>query len=701
MIRRAPVLALALALLSLASIAHAQQPPRRAVTLTADGVFGPEALLGDGYDALSITATNNTTATLRGHVEVAVRQWQQPEQVVEMPLDLPGNETRRAIVTIFVTDSAAIEARYVVDGGGASGAFSTSVTASYGQSARALVVLADPPRLRGALLDLTTNVRTPAFGYGGGGTTASGVPLGLVAFDARTGDPVLPTSALGWSSVAVLAASAPTLGRLSADQLDALEGWLHAGGRMVLFPRTDADLGSPFVRTHFPEVRRDGVQERVDGQAPIVSLTCGAAHRERFGCSTRVGFGALYLADFDGAAPPYVELPSTRAIVSAIVDQANGGFDPVASTLTYGRRTDETADSYGYYGSAQRLSFGRLRAALDPNEGYRPALALIGIVLFLYVLLVGPLNFWWVGRKKTPTLALLTTPALALACAAVMFFVGYLGKGVIMRYRRVEIVEAVEGDSLGVARRYTGYYFTRPSSMQTDGPDDGGVYRLLGGSGGVVHQGDARPTLRDVSGSLWETVFTREEHEVALGQGVTFTLDDRRLAAVHNGTTEDLHGAFVVDAAGNVYVVGELAAGASADIPRDASLFLPTSGFYDVTSSEVGTLRDALGLAPSESAYALGIARLLGSFPAGLVPVLYARGEPEGAPTASPSFAVERDLRILRIVPNLAVPDLYLSTGTIAEVTPPTDGPRDPSDPLGDALQGFFGATDPVGGASR
>ena len=48
-----------------------------------------------------------------------------------------------------------------------------------------------------------------------------------------------------------------------------------------------------------------------------------------------------------------------------------------------------------------------------------------------------------------------------------MFFVGYLGKGVLMRYRRVEIVEAVEGDTVGLARRYTGYYFTRPSSMRS------------------------------------------------------------------------------------------------------------------------------------------------------------------------------------------------------------------------------------------
>lgn len=673
-------------------VAHAQPPPRRPVTLGAEGVFGNATLIGDGYDAIVVTAQNNTTATLRGHVEVSVRQWQQPEQLVEVPLDLPGTESRRVIATVFVSDSASIEVRYVVEGGGMLA--STSLAASYGQSARGLIVLADPPRLRGALLDLTTNVRAPAYGYGGGGSSASGVPIGIVSFDARTGDPILPTSALGWSDAVVLAASAPTLTRLSEDQLDALSGWIHAGGRVVLFPRTDADFAIPFVQAHFPHIERGDAQERVDGQAPIHALSCGATHREHFGCSTRVGFGAVYLADFDGAAPPYVELPTARAIVSAVVDQASGGYDPVTSTLAYGRHTDETADAYGYYGSAQRLSFGRLRAALDPNEGYRPALALVGVVLFLYVLLVGPLNFWWVGRRKTPTLALVTTPIAALVCAAVMFFVGYLGKGVIMRYRRVEIVEAVEGDSVGLARRYTGYYFTRPSSMQTEGAEDGGIYRVLGGSGGTVHLGDTRPSLRAVSGSLWETVFTREEHQIQLGAGVTFTLDDRRLASVHNGTSAALHDAFIVDGAGTVYVIGEVPAGASADIPRDGALYLPNSGYNDVTAAEVGTLRDALGLARTEDAYALGIVRLLGTLPTGVIPVLYARTDGDAAPSASPSFAPERDLRILRVVPNLAIPDLYLSTGTIADVTPPN-----PSDPMGDALQNFFGATGTRGGA--
>jgi hypothetical protein len=230
--------------------------------------------------------------------------------------------------------------------------------------------------------------------------------------------------------------------------------------------------------------------------------------------------------------------------------------------------------------------------------------------------------------------------------------------------------------------------------MQTTGAERGGIFRVLGGSGGTVHQGDTGQTLREVSGSLWETVFTREEHVVDLGQGISFTLDDRRLAAVHNGTAADLHGAFVVDAAGTVYVIGDVPAGRTIDIPRDGSLFLPaSSGFYDVSSAEVAALRDALALPRGDEAYALGIVRLLGTLPAGLLPVLYARTSPDAAPVATPGFAVERDLRIVRVVPNMPVPEIYLGSGSIAAVTPVSE-----ENPLGDALQQFFGGAGQHGG---
>jgi hypothetical protein len=683
-----------LAALATALPVSAQPMPPAPVALTAEGVFGNESLLGDGYSALTITATNTTSSTLRGHVEVVIRQWQQPEHAEELPLDLPGGETRRAVVTIFVSDSAEISVRYVADGRVVG---VTSLSPAYGSGAEALVVLADPPRIRGALLDLQTTVVTPTTGYAGGGPQASGVPLGVVAFDARTGDPILPDSALGWASVGVLVVSAPALARVPERQLSALRGWLHSGGRLLVFPRTDADLALPFVREHLGTITRSTTQVMIDALPPIPGLECPTGTlAESFGCSARAGFGAIYIASFDGTAPPYVDTPSTRAVVEAIVNASNAALDPVRPSLPFAEHTDDMSDGNTYYGSAQQASFGRLRAALDPNEGYRPALALIAVVLFLYVLLVGPLNFWWVQRRKTPTYALVTTPALALACVVVMFMVGYLGKGVLMRYRRVEIVEAVAGDDTGLARRYTGLYATRPTTIEIPGPEQGGIMRIAGGSGGLVRAGDEHATLEDVRAGLWETVFTREDRTLPLGEGISFDVDGARLANVVNRSALDLHNAFVIDGMGQVFLVGDIAAGATAPIARDSTYFVAAgSTFYDASSLEVGTLRDALGLTRDDDAYVLGIARLLGSqLVTGYLPVLYARAETDAEPASSPSFARESDLRILRVVPAYTQSTTYVIGGGIHDV--PVNPPSAPTDPMGAALDSLFG-----GGGAR
>jgi hypothetical protein len=673
--------------IGLATPALAQPAAPPPVTLRASGVFGDEAVLGQGYDTLVVDVHNVTTATLRGRVEVVVRQWQVAERVTEVPLDVPAGETRRAMPTVFLGDSASVEVRFVADGRPLA---TTSLNPQFGTVAPALVLLSDPPRLRASLLDLQTDVTPPSYGYGRAGPQTVNVPIGIVTFDPRTSDPVLPTSSIGWANVGVLVASAPSLSRLDEQQAAALRGWLHAGGRMLVFPRTDADLSSPWLTPTFGTLGRSSEEEIIDGQPPIHRLDCGTHVRERFGCSERTGFGVLYVADFDGASPPWSEsaVPTTRAVVSAIVNASNQGYDYVAGALPLGRVADDTTDTTTYYGS-QRPSLSRLRQALDPNEGYRPALALVGIVLFLYVLVVGPINFWWVGRRKTPTLALVTTPALSLACVAVIFLVGYVGKGVVMRYRRIELVDVVDGDTLATSRRYTGYYFTRPSGTEIAGPEHGGILHVLGGAPGPVLDGE-RPSLRDAHGGLWETVFTREDHTEDLGGAIAFARDGSRLAQVQNGSTRAIEGACVLDMAGQLFMVGAIPAGGTAEIPRDPAYSIgPSPSFYDETAPEVAAMRECLGLSYGDERYVLGLMRQLGTGVIARLPVLWARTAPD--PASSPTFSAEEDLRIVRVVPNWPASPIFLTAGSIADLEdapPPTPAP---DDPVGAALQNFFG----------
>jgi hypothetical protein len=325
--------------------------------------------------------------------------------------------------------------------------------------------------------------------------------------------------------------------------------------------------------------------------------------------------------------------------------------------LPYGAQDDVTSDNWYAAGP----SFTQLRSALDPNEGYRPALGLVAIVLLLYVVVVGPVNFHFVGKTNRPTVALLTTPFAALACLAVMLGVGYIGKGTRMRYRRVEVVEVVEGDREGPSRRYAGLFLTRPADFDLQSPARG-VVRTVRGAGGdsppvVDHTGE-RPVLRDVRGRLWETVFVREDQIADLGGPVTFERDARRLVAVSNGTPHTLRGAVVIDSVGGVYPVGDVPSGGRAAITPVSRLTLQhgvgNQMFWGPEDPNLDAFAEIVGIREEDEQDLLqGAMRVFGgTLVTPPMPTLFARIEVAGNERVAGLFGRESDHRFLRVVPD-------------------------------------------------
>ncbi len=633
--------------------ARAQPSP---VTLEISGVFENAALLGDGYGTLVVHVRNTSRSTFRGDLELTVREWQHAPERHSQHVDLPGGESRRVLVTTFLGDSGtSIDARFMVDGVRVAAA---SESVSYSPAGGAVVVLSDPPRLRAELLDLSITVpgATPSYYPGAGPTERDAeVPVGVVSLDSRTGDPILPDDALGWSRVHLLVVSAPMLSRIGGVELAAMEAWIRGGGHVLVFPRTDADLALPFLRAHVGVLSRAMFSATPGLMVPPSDL--GALHcpegtvGESFGCTSRVGHGAVHVASWDGAAPPLASAPATRALIGSIATRAaHAELDAALVPFGVGRDSFERPS---WYNSAP--SFARLRSALDPNEGYRPALGLVAILLLLYVIAVGPLNFRFVQRRNQPTLALFTTPALAFGCVCLMLGAGYLGKGVLMRYRRVELVDVVEGERIATARRYTGFFYTRPASLDHRAPERGRVMRLASGSGadGEHRIGGEGPVLAGLRGGLWETVFVREDRVVDLGGALEFVLDERRLAALTNRSTTTLRGAIVIDGGGVVYAVGDVAPGATVPIPRGGVMTLAPAAVFE-GSDDPALLRlvDAMHLPADMSPYLGGTAQLVGSLVRSS-PIVYATLDPEGEPLTNPTFAHEADLRIVALHPRL------------------------------------------------
>ena len=657
-----------------ADIARAQQQARPPVRLEMRGVFGNEVLTTGAWQTLVVTAENRTREAFHGVVDVWQNRYDSAPLRYETRLDLPPRATRTVLVSVYVGDTGDLVAHYAVDGAEL-GTF--NVSPAYASGARTAIVMSDPARLRGALLDLEVEQADIA---NRGAARNMRVPVGSVSFEGRSGDPLLPTDSVGWSSVALLAVSGPMLARIPAAERRALTDWLYAGGRMLVFPRTDADLQDPFLRSLVGDVGQLAGEPTVVNEQLVPRgargqyLSGGRVHAEAFGGSAPVGFGRVYLAAYDGMAPPFVEAPETRELVRAILGaRVTVGND--YPLLPFGATEERVGASW----FGQGLNFGRLRAALDPNESYRPALVIAAILLLLYIIAVGPLNFAWVLKRNRPTLALLSTPIVAAACLAAMLLVGYFGKGVVMRFRRVELVEAVEGAALGPARRYTGFFLTRPLDFDLDAPARGVARQVLGGGGElppVTENQGAGQKLRDLRGRLWDTVFVREDRLVELGHGVVFRRDGLTLTAVENHTPYPIRGAVVVDAASNVYRVGDIAPGGRATVSRNYDTSLSTGWDFENNAADgtAARLAPMLGLESGDRDAMLGTLALLNGTPvAAPMPAFFARIDMGRTRELAGAFANEQDLVFLRVVPTQPF-EPVCPAGAASAGTPPPVG---------------------------
>ncbi len=650
--------ALLLAALQLAApgTALAQAPP---VELSVDGIFGHDALLSGGYATLVVRAGNRTASALQGEVTVETRTWERVVSVHRAPLDLPPREGRFATLTIpAFDDGLSIEVTFRAGG---STLASASSALSYAGSARPIVVLDDPPRLRAPLVGTQVGIVDPS-GYGAARQVE--VPIGIAVTDARSGDLILPDTAAGWSNVLFAVGTVPALGRAGEVELDALERWVRAGGRVVIMPTRSADLDHPWVRRTVGALRRGeadptSLAAQLGSADPPLACPEGAT-REVFGCAARVGFGSVWITDVDLSEAGIVNRPEVQEVLRAIARAAGSGEDRVRPFLAFARGVDRPLEPW-----ATGPNVATLRSALDPNEGYRPALVLVGIVLFAYVVLVGPVNFTIVERRKQPTLALITTPVLALLCVMATFFVGYVGKGVQMRYRRVELLDAVDGSEVASARRYTGYFYTRPSAVDVE-LAPGAVAMRIGSSGAsdgpVVIEGSEHRTLATMRAGLWETAFVREDDTTPLGGAIRFELEGDRIARVRNDSPLPLRAAFMTDLAGGVYAIGEVPAGGVAAVPTVPSSYLnvgarPEGTYYVGAEAFLGSL----GYQTDVQEAIIGLLALGAEPPSsGVLPTLFARLDAGPAPVSTPSFDRELDVRILRVLPRMAVPATYV-----------------------------------------
>lgn len=249
--------------------------------------------------------------------------------------------------------------------------------------------------------------------------------------------------------------------QLTTAQQEALSAWVEQGGHLVLgggsgaarvfagIPETlrpvtlaaptdmetlpilqkltgyEVLVPGPFVAT-FPKINHGAAVVHYENQVYVAQLTRGKGW-------------VLYLA-LDPAASPFDAWAGTapfwRLLLEA--DLRYPMYAPVDIPLS----TFE-GEQMGY--ALQNLP------SLDP-----PSMKTLAMVLGVYILLIGPVNYLVLRRLRKLDWAWLTIPLFTIAFAAGAFYVGYLTRGNDVIINRISILNVVPGSTRHPARTYVG-----------------------------------------------------------------------------------------------------------------------------------------------------------------------------------------------------------------------------------------------------
>jgi hypothetical protein len=532
----------------------------QALGIDAVPLLGPGAPAGDRWQSSLVRLENKTDQQIEGHVEV-ISTLGYGADAMEFPSRAPFAIAPKARVTLqlpthgFKVGPPELKLR-AVDKKGVEIA-SAEVPAP--TSVEPLLFdLTMPsrigPGLRGARI--AVQYTTPMRGTYGSPTIAVSSPQ----VNAATGEPVLPDRAAGYAPVSLLLAKSKDLTSLQGAELEAVVNWVLGGGALAVVLSRPEDLrsglitalvGGAFTEGAAPaELRqsrsfvvptdpygsgsslpRSGTKDLTPAQATSDKLrgfTGGNLHATPWGASASYGLGEVHLLAFDATTDPYV---SDEWVQLTIVDLVRHAWDrQITVALPHGQKA---LDSSGN---------DEVRKELDPNENTRWAIVVSLLVLILYSMLAGPLNFYLASKAGKPLRALRHLPLWALGCMAIILLLGTLAKGVTGQARHLSLIEAGAGMGHGSITRFRGFYSPAAEQLLIRATAPGNVLDVAGDATEtqrelVVDRDGAR--LEKLQARPWQTVVVREDGFTSLGGGVSIVGKTGDIE-VKNRTAHDL-----------------------------------------------------------------------------------------------------------------------------------------------------------------
>ncbi len=705
---------------------ESDEQAKAAVRIHAAPIFGSDVAIGSGWGEVVTSLENVSGSVRRGTITLhGAMPWggSSPTVTTHAPFSVaPG---RTAIVKLPTHGLPYQSPTYTVDVTSDSGALLASITLSSGQMEVPLLVDVDEPsRLAVAMRNWPLSlawvpVGAPGFSYGSA-TRATTLAVGAPSYDSATGDPILPDHPADYSSASVVLIHSDTLARLDALALQALADWVISGGTIAIVPARADDLragplsafiGGTALTTppspallSLPTVLRPSAPgafptpmdnddtsplkyEAPTGKTenpflPIVDMSMNPHENPYFfarstagsrgpspairaalsgysggnltpsvyGSSAAYGSGEVHLLAFDPTVAPLVDDPW---IQSRIVDLVSHAWDRRANNaIMLGAGQINTGDPEA------------IRRALDPNENFRPALAIAALLLILYSIVSGPIIFMQATKRNRPLAPLKWAPIASVAMFATLVVVGLAGKGWRGRARHMTFVEAGAGVSRGAVRRFRGFFTSDTRKLSVQATSSENVLNIS--STDATDKSELAVdrsglTIENVVSLPWQTMVAREEGVVDIQNGVSVLANADGSIDIVNHTGRELDDVLAYSPKDGVHYFASLKDGARVSSTTGLLLMTyaarpgSTAASFFVHTLDVTTLGTSLDsksrarLLETWSPISAAIGQSVDWFPDEVPTVMAEVKGGEGAKRDS-GLNVESDRELIRIV---------------------------------------------------
>lgn len=425
----------------------------------------------------------------------------------------------------------------------------------------------EPPRLAGVLRDVPITVSFDPTGGSLPRSHVSGkvpVSTGSLRVDPATGDPVLPERAAGYATATVVVMRSDQLARLSGMQLDALANFVLAGGSLAVTIARPEDLrhstlvsfaGGEIVAGQAPRLlgRTPGVEvesprggsggrggRRVfpgeDVDNGLSGYSGGNLRPTLFGAAASYGMGEFHVLAFDPTQAPGVDDPWVQSRVADLLSHA------------WNRRQFVAAPHGEPFPDEFRMK--SVFTVLDPNQSSRWAIIVAALLLTVYSVLAGPVNFSRAAKHHRPLRALWYLPIMSLGVFVIVVVLGIAAKGWTGKARHLTLVEASPGMSKATACRYRAFFTSGSRQLTVRASDmssvlDTATEPRAGASRSLVADRDG-VQLVDLSTMPWETLIVREDGFASMGAGVSVLLDAGDEVTITNRMARDLRAVLAI-----------------------------------------------------------------------------------------------------------------------------------------------------------